>query len=47
MNIPLTKLNKKIEKDIKELFEYIAGLNPEEKPLLAMFKPNDTEETIL
>lgn len=47
MNIPLTKLNKKIEKDIKELFEYTAGLNPEEKPLLAMFKPNDTEETIL
>lgn len=47
MNIPLTMLNKKIEKDIKELFQYVAGVNLEEKPLLAMFKPNDTEDTIL
>ena len=47
MDIPLTKLNKKIEKDIKEMFEYTSGINAEEKPLLAMFKPNDTEETIL
>lgn len=47
MNIPLTKLNKKIEKDIKELFDYTAGLSSEEKPLLAIFKPDDTEETIL
>ena len=47
MDIPLTKLNKKIEKDIKEMFEYTSGINVEEKPLLAMFKPNDTEETIL
>ncbi|MFH1101578.1 MAG: Coenzyme F420 hydrogenase/dehydrogenase, beta subunit C-terminal domain [Methanobacteriota archaeon] len=47
MGIPLTKLNKKIEKDVKELFQYMAGVNPEEKPLLAMFKPDDTEETIL
>jgi ferredoxin len=47
MGIPLTKLNKKIEKDIKEMFEYTSGINAEEKPLLAMFKPNDTEETIL
>jgi hypothetical protein len=47
MDIPLMELNKKIEKEIREMFEYDAGLNPEEKPLLAMFKPDDPEEFIL
>jgi ferredoxin len=47
MDIPLMKLNKKIEKDINELFEYIAGVDVEKKPLLAMFKPDDPEEFIL
>lgn len=47
MDIPLMELNKKIEKDVKELYEYTAGLNPEEKPLLATFNPNDPEEFIL
>jgi len=41
------ELNKKLEKDIKEMFEYISGINAEEKPLLAMFKPDDPEEFIL
>jgi ferredoxin len=43
MDIPLTKLNKKIEKDIKEMFGYTPGISIEEKPLLAMFKPEDPE----
>ena len=47
MGIPLTELNKKLEKDVKELFEYKSGLDAEEKPLLAMFKPDDPEEFIL
>jgi len=47
MDIPLMKLNKKIEKDVKELFDYIAGIDVEKKPLLAMFKPDDPEEFIL
>lgn len=47
MDIPLMELNKKIEKDVKELYEYKAGLDPEEKPLLATFNPNDPEEFIL
>ncbi|EMR75213.1 coenzyme F420 hydrogenase/dehydrogenase, beta subunit [Thermoplasmatales archaeon SCGC AB-540-F20] len=47
MDIPLMELNKKIEREIKELFEYEAGINAEEKPLLAMFKPDDPEEFIL
>jgi coenzyme F420-reducing hydrogenase beta subunit len=47
MDIPLMELNKKIEKEIREMFEYIAGVNAEEKPLLAMFKPDDPEDFIL
>lgn len=46
MNIPLMLLNKKVEKDIKELFDYVAGVDVDEKPLLAMFKPDDPEEDI-
>ena len=41
------ELNKKLEKDIKEMFEYIAGVDVEGKPLLAMFKPDDPEDFIL
>jgi len=47
MGIPLMELNKMIEKEIKEMFEYTPGINSEEKPLLAMFKPDDPEEFIL
>jgi len=47
MDIPLTELNKKLEKDIKEMFGYTAGMDVEEKPLLAMFRPEDPEEFIL
>ena len=47
MDIPLTKLNKMIEMEIKEMFDYTPGLDAEEKPLLAMFKPDDPEEFIL
>jgi hypothetical protein len=47
MDIPLMELNKKIEKDIKETYGYTPGIKPEEKPLLAMFKPDDPEEFIL
>lgn len=47
MDIPLTKLNKKIERDVKEMFDYMPGMDAEEKPLLAMFKPDDPEEFIL
>ena len=46
VDIPLMALNKKLEKEIKELFDYESGMK-EEKPLLTMFKPEDTEEFIL
>ncbi len=45
VDIPLMELNKKLEKDIKELFDYEPGT--EEKPLLAVFSPEDPEESIL
>ena len=45
--IPLVELNKKLEKDVKEMFDYTSGLDAENKPLLAMFKPDDPEEFIL
>ena len=46
MDIPLMLLNKKLEKEIKELFDYTPGINPENKPLFAMYKPDDPEEDI-
>jgi ferredoxin len=47
VGIPLVKLNKKLEKEVFEMFDYTPGLDAEEKPLLAMFKPDDPEEFIL
>jgi len=41
MDIPLMLLNKKLEKEIKELYDYIPGTNPENIPLFAMYKPDD------
>jgi len=46
-DIPLTKLNKKLEKDVLELFNYKSGTNVKEKPLMSIFKPDDPEEFIL
>jgi formate dehydrogenase subunit beta len=47
VGIPLTKLNKKLEKDVLELFNYKPGINAENKPLLSIFKPDDAEDFIL
>ena len=46
-DIPLTELNKKLEKDVLELFDYKPGIDAKEKPLLSMFKPDDPEDFIL
>jgi ferredoxin len=45
--IPLMDLNRKLAKDVKELFGYEAGTDPEAKPLFATFKPEDPDEGIL
>ena len=41
------KLNRKLEKDIKEQFDFEAGVDPELKPLLNTFTIEDPEDFIL
>ena len=47
MNLPLTELNRKVEKDVREMYDYVPGIDLEVKPLLATFRPNDPEEFVL
>jgi ferredoxin len=47
MNIPISELNKKMEKDVKELFDFTPGIDTEQDQLLTSFRPNDPEEFIL
>ena len=47
VDIPLMKLNRKMEKDVKELFDFEAGLDPEVKPLLNTFAIEDPEDFVL
>jgi coenzyme F420-reducing hydrogenase beta subunit len=44
MDIPLRKLYKKLEKEIKRLYGYEAGLNSEDAPLFATFSVDDPDE---
>ena len=46
MNIPLRFLNKKLEKEAKELFGYDAGFDPDEPSLVSSFKDEDPEDFI-
>jgi ferredoxin len=47
MGVDIRKLNRKLTKDVKERFDYEAGLNLEEVAPLSTFKPDDAEEFIL
>jgi formate dehydrogenase subunit beta len=47
MNIPLRVLSGKLVKDVEEKFGYVAGVNPEEPPPLATYKPDDSNEGFL
>ena len=47
MHLPLMLLNRKMEKDVKELFAYTAGADPQQKPLFSSFNPKDPDEFIL
>ncbi len=47
MDIPLMDLNRKLSKDVKDLFDYEPGMDPAEKPMFATFKPEDPDEGIL
>jgi formate dehydrogenase subunit beta len=46
LDIPLRFLNKKLEKEAKELFGYSAGFDPEEPSLVSSFKDEDPEDFI-
>jgi len=46
MGIDLRILTKKLIKDVKEYFDYEAGISPDEPPPLATFKPEDKQEFI-
>jgi len=44
MNIPLRSLNKKVEKDLLELFDYTAGIDVEQQPPLTTYQVGDLDE---
>lgn len=46
MDIPIRLLNKKLEKEAKELFDYDAGFDPEQPSLVSSFKDEDPEDFI-
>jgi ferredoxin len=45
MNIPISLLNRKLVKDVRELFDYRAGLDDQPGPLLTMFA--EGEESLI
>jgi len=46
-DIPLMELNRKLAKDVKELYDYEPGVDPEAKALFATFRPEDPDEGIM
>jgi len=47
VHLPLMLLNRKMEKDVKELFDYTAGTDPGQKSLFSTFDRKDPEDFIL
>ena len=47
VDIPLMKLNRKMEKDVKELFNFEAGKDPAAQPLLNTFALEDPDDFVL
>jgi formate dehydrogenase (coenzyme F420) beta subunit len=47
IGVDIRKLNRKLVRDVKTLFDYQAGLNLEEAAPLATYKPDDPEQFIL
>jgi len=41
MDIPLSLLNRKLEKEVRELFAFQAGLSSEQQPPFATFKKEE------
>lgn len=47
MDIPIMTLNRKLTRDVKELFDYEPGTDVEASPLLTSYNPQDPEEYIM
>jgi len=47
MDLELLKINKKITKEIKERFDYTAGLDINEKPVMASYCENEKQDFIM
>jgi formate dehydrogenase subunit beta len=43
MRIPLSRLYKKVQKDVADLFDYEAGMDPDERPPLITFELDDQD----
>jgi ferredoxin len=46
MGIPLSKLYKKVEKDVKDMFGYVAGVNASDIPPLATFEQEESDNVL-
>lgn len=46
MEIRLSYLTQKLNRDVKELFEFEAGLDPKDRPPLSTYEPDDWQEFI-
>lgn len=47
VDIPIMTLNRKLTRDVKEMFDFEPGVDVEAEPLLACFNPQDPEEYIM
>jgi formate dehydrogenase (coenzyme F420) beta subunit len=47
VDIPIMTLNRKLTRDVKEMFDFEPGVDVESEPLLACYRPNDPEEYIM
>jgi formate dehydrogenase subunit beta len=47
VDIPIMTLNRKMTRDVKDMFSYEPGVDVEAEPLLASYKPGDPEQYIM
>ncbi len=47
VDIPIMTLNRKLTRDVKEMFDYEPGVDVEAQPLLASYNPQDPEDFIM
>ncbi len=47
VDIPIMELNRKMTREVKEMFDYEPGVDAEAEPLLASYNPQDPEDYIM